>query len=136
MTTAPRGSILMVDDDENVLLLAQWILGRLGYRMVGADTAEAGIDLYRRAMESGERFAAVILDLWIPGGMPGERAISVLRELDPAVAAFVMSGNPDDPRMRDSARYGFRGAISKTCLHESLPAALQGHFGSETLPHG
>lgn len=129
MIKAPRGTILVIDDDENVMLLAQWILGRLGYQMVGVETADAGIDLYRRALENGERFAAVILDLWIPGGMSGRRAIAVLRELDPEVAAFVMSGDPDDPCMRNCTEHGFLDSISKTCLHETLPAALGKHLG-------
>jgi CheY-like chemotaxis protein len=123
-------TILVVDDDENLRVIAEWVLRRLGYGIVGTDTATAAIDLYRQSLERGERFAAVILDLSIPGGMPGSEAIAVLRKLDPKVAAFVMSGDIDDPRMRNPFDYGFLAAISKTHLHETLLRAL------EKLPDG
>ena len=129
MTGTTRGTILVVDDDENVRLLAQWLLGRLGYATVGAETAAVALELSRQALARGERFAAVILDLCIPGSMAGAEALAALRELDPEVPAFVMSGDIDDPRMRNFAAYGFQGAISKTLLQETLPTALKKHFG-------
>lgn len=130
MTDQARGRVLVLDDDENMRLLAQWALGRLGYGMVGAETTAAAIDLCREALGRGEHFAAVILDLNLPGGRGGTEALAALRELDPTVPAFVMSGDVDDPRMLDCSAYGFRGAISKTRLHVTLPAVLEEHLDS------
>jgi DNA-binding NtrC family response regulator len=123
---APKGVVLVVDDDENMRALAAWVLDHLGYRAVQADSTKTALGLLRQALDRKERFAAVILDLWMPGGPTGDEALALLRGIDPDLKAFVMSGDGDDPRMRDPAGHGFLGAISKTRLHETLPRALEG----------
>jgi len=78
---------------------------------------------------AGVPFDAVILDLTIPGGMGGLKAIERLREIDPAVIAIVSSGYSDDPVLADYADYGFQGALPKPyktfdlseVLHRLLP---------------
>jgi hypothetical protein len=41
------------------------------------------VELYRKARESGQPFAAVILDLTVPGGMGGKETAKKLLEIDP-----------------------------------------------------
>ena len=81
--------------------------------------------MYQQAREQGETFAAVIMDLTIPGGMGGKEAISQLLELDPQAKAIVSSGYSDDPIMSDYRASGFAGVIAKPYKITDLSAVLQ-----------
>lgn len=113
-----------MDDDETIRLLARITLRRLGYGLEEAGTVDEAVARYRRALEGGEKFVAVILDLSIPGGRGGTEAVRLLRELDPDVKAFVSSGNSEDPAIRDPRRFGFRGVLAKPFTYEDVAAAL------------
>ena len=64
-------------------------------------------------METGSPYAAVILDLTIPGGMGNKEAFKKLQEITPGVNAIVSSGYPNDPTMAEYERHGFSGIIIK-----------------------
>ncbi len=85
--TKGKGSILVMDDQEQIRGLIEMFLKKLGYSAVtSADGAEA-LEKYKDAMGSGNPFNAVILDLTIPGGMGGSETIKRLMEIDPGVTA-------------------------------------------------
>jgi len=69
--------------------------------------------MFAQAQASGDIFAAVILDLTIPGGMGGKETMAGLLEIDPQVTAIVSSGYSDDPIMADFSKYSFSGVIAK-----------------------
>ena len=69
--------------------------------------------MFVQAQGSGQAFAAVILDLTVPGGMGGKETMARLLEIDPQVKAVVSSGYSDDPIMADFQKYGFSGVIAK-----------------------
>ena len=52
--------------------------------------------------ESGQPFAAVIMDLTVPGGMGGKETIEKLLEIDSDVKVVVSSGYATDPIMSDT----------------------------------
>jgi len=125
-----KGRILVMDDEEMIRGMIDQLLRRLGYEVeLSKDGAEA-IELYRRAMESGEPFDAVILDLTVRGGMGGENAIQKLLEIDPGVKGIISSGYSNDPVMNDFRKYGFIGVIPKPYrineLSETLNKVLMG----------
>jgi len=107
------GRILIVDDEEAIRALVEFTLERLGYTVTQAETALEGVDIYRRKLEEGERFDAVILDLTLPGGMGGKEALKKLIEIDPTVNAIVSSGYAMDATMSRYQDFGFRGVIAK-----------------------
>ncbi len=107
------GSILVVDDEEAIRALVEFTLSRLGYEVAEAETALAGVELYRERLEAGKRFDLVILDLTLPGGMGGKEALKRLIEIDPTVNAIVSSGYAMDATMSRYQDYGFRGVIAK-----------------------
>jgi len=108
-----KGRVLIMDDEIAVAGTAAKMLGSLGYETAIAGEGSKAIELYVRAMESGQPFSAVIMDLTIPGGMGGREAIRKLREIAPDVRAIVSSGYPHDPVMVDYRKYGFCGLIAK-----------------------
>jgi len=107
------GKILAMDDDEMVWEVLERMLVHLGYEPEFARDGGEAIEMFVKAQESGQAFAAVILDLTVPGGMGGKEALAKLLEIDPQVKAIVSSGYSDDLVMADFQKYGFSGVIAK-----------------------
>ena len=107
------GRVLVVDDEKAIRTLAHFALTPLGYRVMQAETALQGVNLYREKLEAGERFDAVILDLTLPGGMGGKEALKKLIEIDSAVNAIVSSGCATVATMSCYQDFGFRGVLAK-----------------------
>jgi PAS domain S-box-containing protein len=122
----PGERILIIDDDVVVRSVGIRLLHRLGYENIefALDGSEA-LDKYRRAMEDGKPFAAVILDLTIPGRMSGKETIRALLKADPAAKIIVSGGYFDDPMLSDFRRYGLKGALSKPYRFEELKLLLE-----------
>ncbi|MBI5563086.1 MAG: PAS domain-containing protein [Deltaproteobacteria bacterium] len=107
------GRVLVMDDEEVVRDVSGEMLKLLGYCAEFAVDGREAIELYRRASESGNPYAAIIMDLSIPGGVGGKEAITKLLEIDPGVKAIVSSGYSKDPIMSDFRKYGFSAVIAK-----------------------
>jgi CheY-like chemotaxis protein len=69
--------------------------------------------MYQEAMNENRPYDLVVLDLSIPNGMGGIRAMEKLRAIDPNVLAIVSSGYSDDPVMAKPAAYGFAAVLPK-----------------------
>ena len=102
-----------MDDEEMVREVLGRLLARLGYEGEFAGDGGEAIAMFAQAHGSGKAFAAVILDLTVPGGMGGKETMARLLEIDPLVKAVVSSGYSDDPVMADFQKYGFSGVIAK-----------------------
>jgi PAS domain S-box-containing protein len=121
-----KGKILVMDDEEIVRHVLGRMLARLGYEAEFARDGRQAIEMFVQAHGSGQVFAAVILDLTVPGGMGGKETIERLLEIDPRVKAVVSSGYSDDPIMADFTKYGFSGVIAKPYKISELGKILQG----------
>ena len=119
-----RGKVLFMDDEELIRDLAVQILQKLGFAPHLARDGREAVDLYKKAREAGEPFAAVIMDLTIPGGMGGGEAMEKLLAIDPAVTAIVSSGYANDPIMANYAQFGFKGVVPKPFTVQQLSRAL------------
>ena len=123
---APRGKgrVLVMDDEDLIRELAVTGLSHLGYQVdTVADGAEA-LRVYREARESGQPFAAVIMDLTVPGGMGGREAIKQLLIMDPGAKAIVSSGYSNDAVMANYRQFGFKGVVAKPYKIEELAEAV------------
>ena len=105
--------ILVMDDEMDIRNLVGDVLTHFGHTVEFASDGAAAIELYRSAMNSGQPFDVVIMDLTIPGGVGGKEAIKELLAMDPEVRAIVSSGYSNDPIMADFKRYGFKGVVAK-----------------------
>ncbi len=124
---APAGKarILVMDDDPMIVELAKQMLEHLGHNVVTSPEGEKALALYVRAMEENTPFDIVIMDLTIPGGMGGKKAIQKLLQIDPEARAIVSSGYSHDPVMADYRDYGFKSVIVKPYQVEDLAKAVQ-----------
>lgn len=105
--------VLVMDDDEMVRFVAGETLKRYGFLVEFANEGSQAVEIYRQHQLAGSPFAAVILDLNIPGGMGGEEAMRRLLEIDPGAKGYVSSGRTDDPVMVNFESFGFSGTIEK-----------------------
>ena len=108
-----KGKVLVMDDEENIREVVAEMLRFIGYEVTLSRDGEEAVSLYTQALESNKPFAAVLMDLTIPGGMGGGEAIRNLREIDPEVKGIVSSGYSNDPILSDYKTFGFQGIITK-----------------------
>jgi len=121
---AGRGRILLMDDDEAVLSAASQMIRLIGFDLQLARHGAEAIDLYQKAKQDNNPFAAVIMDLTVPGGMGGKETIARLLEFDPQVRAVVSSGYSTDAVISDYEKYGFKAAITKPYNLQNLKEVL------------
>ncbi|MFA5859931.1 MAG: response regulator, partial [Elusimicrobiota bacterium] len=107
------GRILVMDDEESILAIAEKMLAKLGYDVVTARNGEQAVEIYKQAMQSDKKIDAVILDLTIVGGMSGKDTIGQLLKIDTNVKAIVSSGYSTDIVVSEYDKYGFKGILPK-----------------------
>ncbi|OGQ95597.1 MAG: hypothetical protein A2521_07925 [Deltaproteobacteria bacterium RIFOXYD12_FULL_57_12] len=119
-----QGRILLMDDDPQVRTVAAEMLAVIGYEVEQTEDGVEALDSYQKARNEGRPFAAVIMDLTIPGGMGGKEAVQKLLALDPVARVVVSSGYANDPIMADFTKYGFRAVVPKPYRIEGLSRVL------------
>ena len=125
--------ILVMDDDLMIRDLSSNMLGELGYDVITCDTGEEAVELYRQADKAGEPFAAVIMDLTIPGAMGGKEAAELILKQFPQARLVVSSGYSNDPVMANHLCYGFCAAMIKPYTISGVARLLNAVF-SEVPP--
>nr|MBC8362587.1 PAS domain S-box protein [Candidatus Desulfatibia profunda] len=121
---ARTGRILLMDDEKMIRDLAKNMLERFGFDTDVAKDGANAIKLYKKAMDSGKPYDAVILDLTVKEGLGGKDAVKSLLKIDPQVKAIVSSGYSNDPVITDFKEYGFIGALAKPYSMEDLHDVL------------
>ena len=113
-----------MDDEEVVRDSVGAMLDTLGQEVEYAADGAAAVQCYRAALSAGSPFDVVILDATVRGGMGGEEAIRLLKEIDPSVVAVVSSGYSDNALVSNYAQHGFRAFLPKPFSLESLQTVL------------
>jgi len=125
------GRVLVMDDELVILDLLRMMLDRMGYETVQARNGDEAIAAFHEARRSGRPFAAILLDLTIRGGQGGQATVIEIRQHDPTIPVFVLSGYADDPVVADPAAHGFTDSLSKPftmdALAKLLNRSLPGH---------
>lgn len=122
--------ILLMDDEELVQRIVARTLQRLGYQVAVAGEGGGAVSPYSQALVNGFPFAAVILDLTVPGGMGGCETLQQLRSLDPRVKAIASSGYAVDSGLPGLGCSGFAAVLAKPYRPSDLastPESVLGH---------
>ena len=125
-----KGKILVMDDEPMMRNLATKMLEHLGYEVETASDGREAITRYRQAQEAGAPFAAVLMDLTIPGGMGGKEAVGELLAVAPDARVIVSSGYSTDAVVADYRQFGFVGRAEKPYTLDQLSSVLQEVLGT------
>ncbi len=117
--------ILIMDDDEAVQMVVGAMLGTIGFSSESAADGDQALNMYRKSLDNGDPFDAIIMDLTIPGGMGGKEAVKKVLLMDPNARVIVSSGYADDPVMANYAEYGFKGIITKPYTMGNLKNVME-----------
>jgi signal transduction histidine kinase/CheY-like chemotaxis protein len=118
-STPPQaGSVLLVEDDEEVAALVQEMLSQLGYRVTRAASASAALG----ALANGREVDLVFSDIMMPGDMNGVDLAREVRLRRPDLPVLLTSGYAEAAR-RDAEAEGVR-ILPKPYRVDELQAAL------------
>jgi len=98
---AEQKTILVVDDDEDILLMARTYLEEEGYNVLQASSGAAGLNI----LQSDKPVDLLFTDIVMPGGMDGFELVQRAKEVRPALRVLYTSGffkeMPDHPTGMD-----------------------------------
>jgi signal transduction histidine kinase/ActR/RegA family two-component response regulator len=113
-------SILVVDDEESLVRLAEEVLASLGYEPAGCLGALEALRVFRAAPE---RFDAVVSDVIMPD-MTGPELVRELRRLQPALPVILMSGYGGPDLQAQAHAAGAQAVLMKPLAAAELAACL------------
>jgi len=109
-------TILLVDDEEQILEVSKQLLEALGYTVHTAPSGKKAIALYR---ECKDTIDMVILDMIMPD-MGGGETYDTLKQINPKVRVLLSSGFSIDSQASDIVERGCDGFIQKPFDIEDL----------------
>ncbi|MBN2126058.1 MAG: PAS domain S-box protein [Deltaproteobacteria bacterium] len=114
----PAGTetVLLVDDEKNILEILQEMLARFGYSTLAAESGERAVEIFEKEKE---RIDLVILDLSMPG-MGGQKCLGRLLELNPRIKVIIASGYSANRRVKETLEMGATAFIAKPYHHVDL----------------
>ncbi|MCU0609165.1 MAG: PAS domain S-box protein [Chitinispirillaceae bacterium] len=118
------GTVIVADDEESVRKTFSHMLEMLGYTVVCKNDGREALEYFLDQERAGCRFAALVFDLTIPGGMGGVEAVAEIRRTNSDIPVFVASGYSDNAVMKNPAGYGFTASIAKPFTFQDLSEML------------
>ena len=101
--------ILLVDDEEMIIKVAERILKKLGYRVMTAQNGQEAVEIYRTHRD---RIDLVILDMIMPG-MGGKELYNTLKKMNPEAKVLLSSGYSIDGEAMEIMESGCNGFLQK-----------------------
>ena len=114
-----RGTILVVDDEIDVLEMIELGLRSAGYQMLTADSGERAIEIFGQ-----QKADLVICDIKMPK-MNGIATISRLREQDPGLPVVVLTGYLGPQTIEECEQLGGVEVVRKPFLFRELSKAVK-----------
>lgn len=122
--TAPKGRVLVVDDEQNIREIFQWHLEAAGFQ---AETAADGKKALERLSEDGG-FDAIVSDINMPG-LDGVELLKAVREKDLDLPLIFVTGAPALETAMDAVEHGAFRYLSKPVeakvLRETVERAIR-----------
>lgn len=117
--------VLIVDDEPHVLAVGKAVLEAHGFDVTPAHSGEQALEMVRLALQGGNRFTAVILDLTMPGGASGFETLEWLRACDPALPVIACSGYFQEDVRELCQAIGFVDVLHKPFNIETLGLSVR-----------
>lgn len=120
------GTILIVDDEESVRVIAARMLEFFGFSILLANDGQQGVEIFRA---NKEKIAVVLLDMTMPH-LNGEEAFREIRGIQNDARVLLISGYNEQDAIDQFAGKGLAGFLQKpftpTELRDKLRAILEG----------
>jgi CheY-like chemotaxis protein len=123
LPATPR--ILIVDDESAMQRLAAAMLIKLGLDPTSASSGEEAVELYRKALAEDRPYAAVVMDLALPGGISGLEATLAIKQLDGRAKVIVSSSYLEQNARNAALEHGFYGILPKPYTADCLASELR-----------
>ncbi len=114
-------TVLLVDDEDMIIEIAEALLERLGYKVLIATSGKEAIEIYDKKKE---RIDIVVLDMIMPD-MSGSEAYDSLKETDPEVKVLLSSGYSINGQAQDILDRGCNSFIQKPFRMKELSQKLR-----------
>jgi CheY-like chemotaxis protein len=114
------GSVLLVDDQDTVLKMAESMLKRLGYEVLAASGGDAAVNMLR---ERPDQIRFVITDLTMPR-MDGWETLTALRKILPHIPVIMVSGHDEAYAMNANHSERPQVFLHKPYSMDDLKAAI------------
>ena len=108
-----KGTVLIVDDEDDLRRVAQMILKRCGYECVECDNGQDAIKIYQSLYRTGTPPDVVLMDLTLRGGMNGTETASEILALDHDARIVCTSGSVTQEVQMVFLERGFVGVLPK-----------------------
>lgn len=119
-----EGTVLIVDDLQQVRTVASALLSTLGYDVLLAESGEEALKIYKRRGLEGNPVSAVLMDMTLPGGMCGRETTREILRHDPFAKVIATSGYFDDSDCEQFLELGFTCVVSKPYDLQKLSLTL------------
>jgi CheY-like chemotaxis protein len=114
-------SVLVVEDDEDVLAMAVESLGDLGYEVLVAHDGEEALAIVR----GSEKIDILFSDIVMPGGINGAQLAVEARRLRPAIKVLLTSGYTGAALRSEHGLPEDLPVLGKPYRHDQLAAQLR-----------
>ena len=116
--------ILLIDDEESIRDIIQYMLESMNHYVVVAPDGQKGVELFRSAL-TDQPFAIVITDL-VMLNMDGRGVRDAIHELDSRTKVVICSGYSNDVAVQNPQEHGFSGALVKPFQRNFLEKLING----------
>jgi CheY-like chemotaxis protein len=123
-----RGTILVVDDDENTCELMTTVLDRADFRVIQASGGAAAVKFYERHMDDID---GVVLDYTMPL-ISGAEVFDSIRSMRPDARIILVSGYAQARAAEDLMGRGLYGFLQKPFTPEDLVREAERMFAEVT----
>jgi signal transduction histidine kinase/CheY-like chemotaxis protein len=108
-----KGTVLIVDDEDDLRKVAHMILMRCGYEVVQCDNGQDAVKIYQSLFRTGTPPDVVLMDLTLRGGMNGTETAAEILHLDPEARIVCTSGSVTQEVQMIFLERGFVGVLPK-----------------------
>jgi CheY-like chemotaxis protein len=118
--------LLIVDDEEEITIMAKRLLEKLGYRVT---TRNSSVDALKLFSASPREFDMVITDQTMPY-LSGSDLASELMAIRPDIPVIMMTGYSEAITAKSARRLGIRDFLCKPLVASELNSAIRKHLAN------
>ena len=125
-TASHRGTVLVVEDEQPMVLLLTNALTRAGYQSIIATDGEEAINLYR---QHGDKIDIALMDLGLPK-VTGAEVIRIMKRQDPQIKIIVTTGYLEPELKSELFATGVKDYIHKPYAVDAVLKTIESALSS------